>query len=158
MNYVPVDVGTNSTNFSRTKDAANQEVKKDVSSLRYISLPNWVHDDLLESSSSKPKDERITKVPEGSGNPNPTAFTSNPSVDQIETLTVESPIPTVHVQERAGEEGLLAGKFVKGAVWLVGVSWVGKTGPPGLLRFALRAVPKDILMTKDIGTVAALGT
>nr|GEU98748.1 hypothetical protein [Tanacetum cinerariifolium] len=34
-----------------TKDAASKEVKKDVSSLRYIALPNWVHDALLESSS-----------------------------------------------------------------------------------------------------------
>nr|GEU79793.1 hypothetical protein [Tanacetum cinerariifolium] len=49
------------------KDAANQEVKKDVSSLRYIVLPNWAHDALLETSST----------------------------DQMKTLTVESPIPTV---------------------------------------------------------------
>nr|GFA16350.1 hypothetical protein [Tanacetum cinerariifolium] len=34
-----------------TKDATSQEVKKDVSSLRYIALPNWAHDALLESSS-----------------------------------------------------------------------------------------------------------
>nr|GFA36741.1 hypothetical protein [Tanacetum cinerariifolium] len=67
MNYVPVDARTNSTNFSGTKDAANPEVKKDVSSLRYIALPNWAHDALLESFST----------------------------DQMETLTVESPIPTV---------------------------------------------------------------
>nr|GFB25023.1 hypothetical protein [Tanacetum cinerariifolium] len=67
MNYVPVDSGTNSTNLSGTKDAASQEVKKDVSSLRYIALPNWVHDALLESSST----------------------------DQLETLTVETSIPTV---------------------------------------------------------------
>nr|GEW31143.1 retrovirus-related Pol polyprotein from transposon TNT 1-94 [Tanacetum cinerariifolium] len=46
-----MDAGTNSTNFSGTKDAANQEVKKDVSSLRYVALPNWAHDALLESSS-----------------------------------------------------------------------------------------------------------
>nr|GFB09572.1 ribonuclease H-like domain-containing protein [Tanacetum cinerariifolium] len=45
------DEGTNSTNLSGTKDAANQEVKKDVSSLRYVVLPNWAHDALLESSS-----------------------------------------------------------------------------------------------------------
>nr|GFB01991.1 hypothetical protein [Tanacetum cinerariifolium] len=51
INYVPVNAGTNSTNLSGTKDAANQEVKKDVSSLRYIVLPNWAHDDLLEFSS-----------------------------------------------------------------------------------------------------------
>nr|GEU59803.1 hypothetical protein [Tanacetum cinerariifolium] len=94
MNYVPVNAGTNSTNFSGTKDAANQEVKKDVSSLRYTALPNWVHDALLESSSSKPQDKSSTKVPKGSGNPNPTASTSNPPANQIETLIVESPIPT----------------------------------------------------------------
>nr|GEY61990.1 putative ribonuclease H-like domain-containing protein [Tanacetum cinerariifolium] len=35
-----------------TKYATSQEVKKDVSSLRYIALFNWVHDALLESSSS----------------------------------------------------------------------------------------------------------
>nr|GFB79094.1 ribonuclease H-like domain-containing protein [Tanacetum cinerariifolium] len=52
MNYVPVDASTNSTNLSGTKDAANQEVKKDESSLRYIVLPNWAHDALLESTSS----------------------------------------------------------------------------------------------------------
>nr|GEZ46423.1 hypothetical protein [Tanacetum cinerariifolium] len=95
MNYVLVDTGTNSTNFSATKDATNQEVKKDVSSLRYIVLPNWAHDALLETSSSKPHDESSTKVPEGSGNPNPTASSSNPPADQMETLTVESPISTV---------------------------------------------------------------
>nr|GEV26352.1 hypothetical protein [Tanacetum cinerariifolium] len=37
MNYVPVmSAGTTSTNFSGTKEAASQDVKKDVSSLRYI--------------------------------------------------------------------------------------------------------------------------
>nr|GFC87036.1 hypothetical protein [Tanacetum cinerariifolium] len=67
MNNVPVDAGTHSTNLLGTKDAVNQEAKKDVSPLRYIVLPNWAHDALLESSST----------------------------DQMETLTVESPIPTV---------------------------------------------------------------
>nr|GEV94862.1 putative ribonuclease H-like domain-containing protein [Tanacetum cinerariifolium] len=78
-----------------TKDAASQEVKKDVSSLRYIALPNWVHDTLLESSSSKPQDVCSTDVPESSGNLNPTATLTNPPTDQMETLTVETPIPTV---------------------------------------------------------------
>nr|GEU57431.1 hypothetical protein [Tanacetum cinerariifolium] len=95
MNYVPVDAGTNSTNLSGTKDAARQEVKKYVSSLRYIALPNWVHDALLESSSSKPQDDCSTDVPESSGNSNPTATSTNPPADQLETLTVETPIPTI---------------------------------------------------------------
>nr|GFC59165.1 hypothetical protein [Tanacetum cinerariifolium] len=95
MNYVQVDAGTNSTNFLGIKVAANQEVKKDVSSLRYIVLPNWAHDALLESSSSKSHVESNTQVPEGSGNLNPTVSSSNPPADQMETLTVESFIPTV---------------------------------------------------------------
>nr|GEU30328.1 hypothetical protein [Tanacetum cinerariifolium] len=78
-----------------TKDAASQEVKKDVSSLRYIALPNWVHDALLESSSSKPQDDCSSDVPKSSGNSNPTATSTNPPADQLETLTVETPIPTV---------------------------------------------------------------
>nr|GFD31886.1 hypothetical protein [Tanacetum cinerariifolium] len=78
-----------------TKDAANQEVRKNESSLRYVLLLNWAHDALLETNSSKPYKESSTQVPEGSGNPNPTASTFNPSAKQIETLTVESPIPTV---------------------------------------------------------------
>nr|GEW79315.1 putative ribonuclease H-like domain-containing protein [Tanacetum cinerariifolium] len=73
--------------FGCTKDATNQEVKKDVSSLRYTALPNWVHNALLESSSSKPQDGCSPEVFEGSGNINPTASTTNPPADQIETLT-----------------------------------------------------------------------
>nr|GEX45718.1 putative ribonuclease H-like domain-containing protein [Tanacetum cinerariifolium] len=70
-----------------------QEVKKNVSSLRYIALPNWAHDALLEYSSSKPQDHYSTEVPEG-----PTASTSNPPADQIETLTVKTPILTMDVK------------------------------------------------------------
>nr|GFC20112.1 hypothetical protein [Tanacetum cinerariifolium] len=85
---------TISTNLSGTKDATRQEVKKDVSSLRYIALSNWAHDALLEFSSSQPQDHCSTEVPEGSGNSNPAASTSNPPADQMDTLTVETPIPT----------------------------------------------------------------
>nr|GEY29046.1 integrase, catalytic region, zinc finger, CCHC-type, peptidase aspartic, catalytic [Tanacetum cinerariifolium] len=70
LTYMPVDAGTNSTNLSGTKDAANQEVRKNESS-------------------------RSSQVPEGSGNPNSTASTFDPLAEQMETLTVESPIPTV---------------------------------------------------------------
>nr|GEZ87118.1 hypothetical protein [Tanacetum cinerariifolium] len=95
MNYMPVDARTNSTNLSGTKDATSQEMKKDVSSLRYIALPNWFHDAVLESSSSKPQDDCSTDVPESSGNFNPTTTSTNSSADQLETLTVETPIPTI---------------------------------------------------------------
>nr|GEU33663.1 hypothetical protein [Tanacetum cinerariifolium] len=78
-----------------TKDTTSQEVKKDVCSLRYIALPNWAHDALLEFSLSKPQDHYSTEVLEGSGNTNPTASRPNPLVDHMETLTVETSIPTV---------------------------------------------------------------
>nr|GFB71141.1 retrovirus-related Pol polyprotein from transposon TNT 1-94 [Tanacetum cinerariifolium] len=50
---------------------------------------------LLESSSSKPQDDCSADVPESSRNSNPTATLTNPPADQMETLTVETPIPTV---------------------------------------------------------------
>nr|GEX96466.1 putative ribonuclease H-like domain-containing protein [Tanacetum cinerariifolium] len=48
-----------------------------------------------KSDHSKPHDESSTKIPEGIGNSNPTASSFNPPADHMETLTVESPIPTV---------------------------------------------------------------
>nr|GFB02362.1 hypothetical protein [Tanacetum cinerariifolium] len=96
MNYVPVVVaGTTSTNFSGTKDAASQDVKKDVSSLRYIDLPNWFHEAHLESSTSNAQDACNANAPESSGNSHPTTTSTNPPADHMETLTVESPIPIV---------------------------------------------------------------
>nr|GFB58956.1 hypothetical protein [Tanacetum cinerariifolium] len=105
MNYMPVDAGTNSTNLSGTKDGANQEERKNESSWRYILLPNWAHDALLESTSSKPYEESSSQVPEGSGNPNFTASTFNPLAEQMETLTVESPIPTVKENQKKDKIG-----------------------------------------------------
>nr|GFA02813.1 hypothetical protein [Tanacetum cinerariifolium] len=96
MNYVPVvDAGTNSTNFLGTKEAAGQDVKKDVSSLRYIVLPNWFHEANLEASTSNAQDTCSADAPESSGNSNPTATLTNPLADHMETLTVETLIPTV---------------------------------------------------------------
>nr|GEW41654.1 uncharacterized mitochondrial protein AtMg00810-like [Tanacetum cinerariifolium] len=89
------DEGTTSTNFSDTKDAASQDVKKDVSSLRYIALPNWFHEAHLESSTSTAQDACNADAPESSGNFNPTATSKHPLADHMETLTVETLIPTV---------------------------------------------------------------
>nr|GFB65411.1 putative ribonuclease H-like domain-containing protein [Tanacetum cinerariifolium] len=96
INYVLADAGTNYTNLSGTKDAARQEMKNDVSSLRYIALPNWVHDALLESPSME------TPIPTISS-PIPTAFftdSSEPSsdarliskrvVNQVETPSLDN--------------------------------------------------------------------
>nr|GEU79469.1 hypothetical protein [Tanacetum cinerariifolium] len=109
-NYVPVVVaGTNSTNFSGTKDAASQAVKKDVSSLRYIALPNWIHKVHLESSSSQPQDTCNSDEPKSSGNSNPTATSTNPPNDQLEALTVETPIPLL-VHQPIGTKWVLKNK------------------------------------------------
>nr|GFA99706.1 ribonuclease H-like domain-containing protein [Tanacetum cinerariifolium] len=96
MNYVPVvSAGITSTNFLGIKDAASQDVKKDVSPLRYIALLNWFHEANLESSTSNAQDACKVDALESSGNSNPTATSTNPLADQIETLTVKTPIPTV---------------------------------------------------------------
>nr|GEV56940.1 hypothetical protein [Tanacetum cinerariifolium] len=83
------------------REAASQDVKKDVSSLRYIALLNWFHEAHLETSTSNAQDACKADAPESSGNSNPTATSTNPSANQMETLTVEtliltigSPVPT----------------------------------------------------------------
>nr|GEY81771.1 ribonuclease H-like domain-containing protein [Tanacetum cinerariifolium] len=67
-------------NFKLTKDETSNILKKFITEIENL------------------KDLKVkiisTKVPEGSKNPNPTASSSNPPTDQIETLTVESLIPT----------------------------------------------------------------
>nr|GEV12140.1 hypothetical protein [Tanacetum cinerariifolium] len=96
MNYVPVVVaGTNSTNFLGTKEAAGQDVKKDVSSLRYIVFLNWFHETHLETSTSNAQNACNADAPESSRNSNPTSTSINPPADHMETLAVEIPFPTV---------------------------------------------------------------
>nr|GEX15999.1 hypothetical protein [Tanacetum cinerariifolium] len=103
MNYVPVVVvRTSSTNISGTKDVASQDVKKDVSSLRYIALSNWFHEAHMETRNSNAPDGYNADDPESSGILNPTATSKVPSADQVEpavSLTVESKIPTVEAMQ-----------------------------------------------------------
>nr|GEX15104.1 retrovirus-related Pol polyprotein from transposon TNT 1-94 [Tanacetum cinerariifolium] len=95
MNYVPVVIaGTSSTNISGIKDAASQGVKKYVSSLRYIALPNWFHEAHMESSNNDAQDDCNVDAPKSSGISNPTATSKRPPAEQIESLTVEYAIPT----------------------------------------------------------------
>nr|GEV58771.1 hypothetical protein [Tanacetum cinerariifolium] len=99
MNYVPMVVaGTSSTNISGTKDVASQNVKKDVSSLRYIALLNWFHEAHMDTRNCDAPDGCNTDVPKNSGISNPTASLKVPSADQVEpaiSITVESEIPTI---------------------------------------------------------------
>ncbi|GJT64401.1 putative ribonuclease H-like domain-containing protein, partial [Tanacetum coccineum] len=110
MNYVPVVVaGTSSTNISGTKEVANQTMEENVSTLRFIALPNWFHEAQMATSidSSKKNDDsqkeqdRIisnSDAPESSGNSNPTATAKDPTADQVEPVlssTVETEVPTV---------------------------------------------------------------
>ncbi|GJR55874.1 putative ribonuclease H-like domain-containing protein [Tanacetum coccineum] len=112
MNYVPVVVaGTSSTNISGTKEDA---LKENVSSLRYIALPNWFHEAQMATSNDSTrnrdafskkgdpqnKQDKIinTHVSESSGNTNPTAITKDPTAEQVEPVlssTVETEVPTV---------------------------------------------------------------
>nr|GEX64076.1 putative ribonuclease H-like domain-containing protein [Tanacetum cinerariifolium] len=78
-----------------SRDVASQGVKKDVSSLRYIALPNWFHEAHMESSNSDAQDACNADVSKSSGISNPTATSKILAADQMETLTVESVIPTV---------------------------------------------------------------
>nr|GEZ87627.1 uncharacterized mitochondrial protein AtMg00810-like [Tanacetum cinerariifolium] len=95
MNYVPVVVtGINSTNFSGIKEAAGQDVKKDMSSLRYIALPNWFHETHLESSISNAQDTCNADAPERNGNSNPAVTSTYPPANHMETLAVETLILT----------------------------------------------------------------
>nr|GEZ87829.1 putative ribonuclease H-like domain-containing protein [Tanacetum cinerariifolium] len=89
-----VAAGTNSTNFSGTKDAASQEMKKDVSSLRYIALPNWIHEVHLESSSSQPQDTCNSNEPESNESNGVEADVSN-----METTITASPTPTLRIHK-----------------------------------------------------------
>nr|GEZ17176.1 hypothetical protein [Tanacetum cinerariifolium] len=102
MNYVPVVVaGTSSTNISGTKDVASQDVQNDVSSLKYIALPNWFHKAHMETKNS---DGCNVDDPESSGISNPTATLKVPSAEQVEpaiSLTVETKIPTDTFEEEA---------------------------------------------------------
>nr|GFC26483.1 hypothetical protein [Tanacetum cinerariifolium] len=78
-----------------TKEAAGQDVKKDVSSLRYIVLPNWFHEAHLETTTSNAQDACNADAPEISGNSNPTVTLTNPPADHMETLAVETLILTI---------------------------------------------------------------
>ncbi|GKG27053.1 hypothetical protein Tco_0402756, partial [Tanacetum coccineum] len=101
--------GTSSTNISGTKEDANQAVKDNVSSLRFITLPNWFHDAYMETShdsvrnseaNNDPQKEQdaTADVSESSGNSNPTASSKDSLADQVEPVlspTVESEVPIV---------------------------------------------------------------
>ncbi|GJR92806.1 putative ribonuclease H-like domain-containing protein [Tanacetum coccineum] len=113
MNYVPVVVtGTSSTNISGTKEVANQAMEENVSTLRFIALPNWFdeahmtssHDSsrksdaFSEKGASQNKQDSNADVFEISRNTNPTATLKDPTANQVELVlssTVETEVPTV---------------------------------------------------------------
>ncbi|GJX71027.1 hypothetical protein Tco_0308198 [Tanacetum coccineum] len=111
MNYVPVVVaGHLLLTFQ-----GGGEKKENVSSLRYIALPNWFHEAQMATSNDSTRNrdafsekgdpqneqDRIisdTDVSESSGNTNPTAITKDPTAEQVEpvlSLIVETEVPTV---------------------------------------------------------------
>nr|GEW98616.1 hypothetical protein [Tanacetum cinerariifolium] len=96
MNYVPVVIaGTSSNNISGTKDVSSQGVKKYVSSLRYIALLNWFHEAHMGSFNSDAQYAYNVDVSESSEISNSAAALKIPAADQMESLTMESIIPTI---------------------------------------------------------------
>ncbi|GJU80936.1 putative ribonuclease H-like domain-containing protein [Tanacetum coccineum] len=95
--------------FQVQKKVANQTIEENVSTLRFIALPNWFHEAQMETSidsskknddSQKEQDKIISNsdAPESSGNSNPTATAKYPIADQVEPVlssTVETEVPTV---------------------------------------------------------------
>nr|GFA85065.1 hypothetical protein [Tanacetum cinerariifolium] len=89
-----------------TKDAAYQEVKKDVSSLRYIVLPNWAHDALLESSSKEtPSLDNILSLKNrfedilGVTTSSDETIEVEADVSNMETSISASPTPTLRIHK-----------------------------------------------------------
>nr|GEY94872.1 hypothetical protein [Tanacetum cinerariifolium] len=105
INYVPVDAGTISTNLSGAKDETSQEVKKNVSSLRYIVLPNWAHDALLEYSSKTPSLDNILSLTNRFEDILGVTTNSNESngvevdISNIETAITASPTATLRIHK-----------------------------------------------------------
>nr|GEX48905.1 hypothetical protein [Tanacetum cinerariifolium] len=80
-----IDTLTNSMNY----------VPVVVAGTSYIALPNWFHEAHMESSNNDAQDACNADAPESSGISNPTATSKSPPAEQMESLTVESAIPTV---------------------------------------------------------------
>nr|GEY56786.1 putative ribonuclease H-like domain-containing protein [Tanacetum cinerariifolium] len=98
VNTALVVTGKSSTNTSGIKDVASQDVKKDVSSLRYFALLNWFYEAHMETRNSDAPDGCNADDPKSSGISNPTSTSKVPLADQVElavSLIVESEIPTV---------------------------------------------------------------
>nr|GFD09280.1 ribonuclease H-like domain-containing protein [Tanacetum cinerariifolium] len=111
INYVPVDAGTISTNLLGTKDAANQEVRKNKSSWRYILLPNWAHDALLESTSNEiiGVEADVSNMETSiSASPTPTLriHKDHPKIQIIGP--VDTPIQTRHKSKMVEEQSFMA--------------------------------------------------
>ncbi|GKC79959.1 putative ribonuclease H-like domain-containing protein [Tanacetum coccineum] len=100
--------GTSSTNISGIKEVANQTMEENVSTLRFIALPNWFHkaqmvtsiDSSKKNDDSQKEQDRIisnSDASESNGNSNPTATTKDPIADQVEPVLssiVETKVPT----------------------------------------------------------------
>nr|GEY54684.1 putative reverse transcriptase, RNA-dependent DNA polymerase [Tanacetum cinerariifolium] len=63
--------------------------------LLYIALPNSFHEAHMESSNNDAQHACNADIPESNGISNPTATSKIPPAEQMESLTVESAIPTV---------------------------------------------------------------
>nr|GEZ87837.1 hypothetical protein [Tanacetum cinerariifolium] len=72
----------------------------------HLLLTFQFHEAHLEFSTSNAQDACNDDAPESSGNSNPTATSTNPSANHMETLTMENPIPTV-LKNKKDERGIV---------------------------------------------------
>nr|GEZ09903.1 putative ribonuclease H-like domain-containing protein [Tanacetum cinerariifolium] len=94
--------GTSSTNILGTQDVASQAVKKDVSSLRYIALPNW-SEDIFREEADLSNMETSTPV-----SPTPTVrIHKDPPKSQI-ISPVDTLVQTRHKSKEMEEQSFIA--------------------------------------------------
>nr|GEV21077.1 hypothetical protein [Tanacetum cinerariifolium] len=74
---------------------ANNKVVLALTSFLLFCISSVFHEAHLESFTSNAQDACNADAPESSGNSNPTASSTNLSADHMETLTMETPIPTI---------------------------------------------------------------
>nr|GEV60820.1 retrovirus-related Pol polyprotein from transposon TNT 1-94 [Tanacetum cinerariifolium] len=79
---------------------------------------NWFHDVHLESSTSNAKDACNADAPESSGNSNPTATSTNPLADRLETKFKDILGVTTNTGDTNGVEADLGVRFI-GTKWVL---------------------------------------
>ncbi|GJY95571.1 putative ribonuclease H-like domain-containing protein [Tanacetum coccineum] len=129
------EVRRSSTNISGTKEDANQAVKDNVSSLKFIALPNWFHDAHMETFNDSVRNSEANDDPQ-----------KEQDVES-EVPTVSSPVPTVSTNVLDSESPELpASPTVETVVPTVStpIPTGSKSIPPYEPQFIQATISKDV--------------